>query len=309
MSADGCVASTKTLVALNSLNHGITMSADGNFYWDEAHSRHWHVQWWCSYHSNASHWSSCTKPACRASRIERQLATGRAIVKVFDLSAVPASGYSYVSGGYVMGYGMRNEVSITFDGNNMLQGVIKNSRDNLARGGKDIHRNNPAETLNYAGDITKSNNNWYGYPTFFAVWQASDFSDTKLQVGEHFVVSPNSTFKEDNCKTLTTTPALTFMASWHTPLPSTTNLTSHIPTSSSPSTGTDGLYKPIAPSTNNAGYTDVISNPDVTKCAGNSPSFSSGCFRPAGLLLDTEGRLYMTSDTTSQAELWVLGKS
>lgn len=73
--------------------------------------------------------------------------------------------------------------------------------------------------------------------------------------------------------------------------------------------GTDGLYKPIAPSTSNTGYTDVMSNPDVTKCAGNGPSFSSGCFRPAGLLFDSEGRLYMTSDTTSQAELWILGKS
>lgn len=47
-------------------------------------------------------------------------ATGRAIVKTFDLSAVPASGYNYASGGWVTGYGMRNEIGITFDGNNML---------------------------------------------------------------------------------------------------------------------------------------------------------------------------------------------
>ncbi len=73
--------------------------------------------------------------------------------------------------------------------------------------------------------------------------------------------------------------------------------------------GTDGAYKPVAPSTSNTGYQDVFTNPDVTKCAGNGPSFSSGCFRPAGLLFDSAGRLYMTSDTSSQAELWVLGKA
>jgi glucose/arabinose dehydrogenase len=45
--------------------------------------------------------------------------TGRAIIKVFDLSSIPSGGYNYVSGGYNAGYGIRNEVGITFDNNNL----------------------------------------------------------------------------------------------------------------------------------------------------------------------------------------------
>jgi hypothetical protein len=72
--------------------------------------------------------------------------------------------------------------------------------------------------------------------------------------------------------------------------------------------GADGNYTPTAPLTSTTGALDIMSNPDVSKCAGNGPSFSSGCFRPAGLSFDKSGRLYMTSDT-SAGEIWVLGKS
>lgn len=139
------------------------------------------------------------------------------------------------------------------------------------------------------------------------------------------MVAPNTTFKDDSCKSVTTTPSLVFMAH-SAPIDSKFDLTYgnlyvtfHGSWNRSPTTGfklvvvpftkgTDGQYKPVAPSTSNTGYTDVMINPDVTKCAGNGPSFSSGCFRPAGLLFDSAGRLYMTSDTTSNAELWILGK-
>jgi glucose/arabinose dehydrogenase len=46
--------------------------------------------------------------------------TARAIVKVFDLSTLPSAGYNYQSGGYNMGYGLRNDIGITFDNNKML---------------------------------------------------------------------------------------------------------------------------------------------------------------------------------------------
>ena len=74
-------------------------------------------------------------------------------------------------------------------------------------------------------------------------------------------------------------------------------------------TGADGQVTPVAPITSTTGAVDIFWNPDVTKCAGNGPVASSGCFRPAGLAFDTAGRLYMTSDTSSNGELWVLGKA
>lgn len=208
---------------------------------------------------------------------------------------------------------------------------MENSGDNFQRqvqgqGGKDVHQDNPAEKLNYLGDVTKPNNNWYGYPTCFAVWKPSDFPDQQFKVGDHFVVAPNNTFKDVNCNSLVTPPSLVFQAhsapidSKFDPSFSTLYVTFHGSWNRQPTTGfkvvavpftkgADGAYKPVAPLSSNTGYTDVFSNPNVAACAGNGPFMSSGCFRPSGLAFDTTGRMFMTSDTSSEGELWVLGKS
>jgi hypothetical protein len=52
--------------------------------------------------------------------------------------------------------------------------------------------------------------------------------------------------------------------------------------------------EPIAPSTSKTGYTDIIANHDVTTC------YKSSCFRPVGLAWDSQGRLFMSSDTTGE---------
>jgi acetyltransferase-like isoleucine patch superfamily enzyme len=190
------------------------------------------------------------------------------------------SSYNFVSGGAVVGYGMRNEVGMTFDGNNMyvsllpkyqmlpkneiarevtvnlmeqmfgayysLKNVlyilkcmltihrlwgVENSGDNFSRGGKDIHKDNPAEKLNYVGDVVNPKGTWFGYPvriggisyfysgmlhgfrldtslyrenadfkkTCFAVGDPTVFTDAKFKVGDQFVISPNTTFKDDTC--------------------------------------------------------------------------------------------------------------
>jgi TrAA12-like len=46
---------------------------------------------------------------------------------------------------------------------NRLWGV-ENSGDNFQRAGKDIHQNNPAEKLNYIGDVVNPKGTWFGYP-------------------------------------------------------------------------------------------------------------------------------------------------
>jgi glucose/arabinose dehydrogenase len=55
-------------------------------------------------------------------------ATGRAIIKIFDMSQAPASGYNYKTQGEVVAYGLRNEIGFTFDPNGVLWGV-ENSGD------------------------------------------------------------------------------------------------------------------------------------------------------------------------------------
>ncbi|KAF4637099.1 hypothetical protein G7Y89_g1005 [Cudoniella acicularis] len=354
--ADGCITGSKTLVSLNSLNHGIQFSADGKTLYASSMTNVYSWPYTASSTSvgtrttiitgmyNGGHTTRTLLIAPHKPNLllvshgsndnwdyaSGNVKTARAIIKVFDLSAIPSGGYNYVSGGWNAGYGMRNEVGMAFDGNNMLWGV-ENSGDQFQRTpiggtGKDIHQDNPAEKLNYIGDITKDNRNWYGYPTCFTVWKPSDFTDAKFQVGDQFVVSPNSTFKDDSCKGVVTPPALSFQAhsapidSKFDSTYSTLYVTFHGSWNRSPTTGfklvavpftkgSDGTYKPVAAPSSNTGYTDIFYNPDVTRCAGNGPSMSSGCFRPAGLQWDSQGRLYMTSDVTSDAELWVLGKS
>jgi hypothetical protein len=68
------------------------------------------------------------------------------------------------------------------------------------------------------------------------------------------------------------------------------------------------VYAPVVPKSSQAGYTDVMWNPDVTKCTGDGPSLSSGWLGPAGCLLDNPGRLYMMSDVTFNIYLWIFGR-
>ena len=57
---------------------------------------------------------------------------------------------------------------------------------------------------------------------------------------------------------------------------------------------------PIAPVDSTSALTDILSNPDHTKCP-------SGCLRPAGLAIDSTGRLFMTGDSTG--EIYVFSKA
>jgi|TARA_R110002003_G_scaffold589_2_gene20548 glucose/arabinose dehydrogenase len=213
--------------------------------------------------------------------------------------------------------------------NNRLWGV-ENSGDDFKRtvNGQsiDVHNNNPGEKIHYMGDVTKPNNNWYGYPTCFTVWQPSDFTDKTFKVGDFFVQAPNSTFSDDTCNQKAVAPKITLFPH-SAPIDckfdadsTTMYITYHGSWNRSPVTGfklvavsfklgADGQYTPVEPLTSTTAAKDIFYNPRVESCQGNGPSFSSGCFRPAGLAWDTQGRLFMTSDTSSNGELWILGNS
>lgn len=55
-------------------------------------------------------------------------ATGRAIIKIFDMSKAPAAGYNYKTDGEVFAYGLRNEIGFITDPNGIVWGV-ENSGD------------------------------------------------------------------------------------------------------------------------------------------------------------------------------------
>jgi glucose/arabinose dehydrogenase len=143
---DGCFASSKTLVTQRNLNHGIVLSQDGKTLFASSATS---VFAW-NYDPATMTISGDSKVVISGmasnGHVTRTLAippkhpnllivshgsndnfdypsgdirTGRSCIKVFDTTKTPADGYDYVTGGYQMGYGLRNEVGLAFDGYGM----------------------------------------------------------------------------------------------------------------------------------------------------------------------------------------------
>jgi glucose/arabinose dehydrogenase len=143
---DGCFASSKTLVTQRNLNHGIVLSQDGKTLFASSATS---VFAW-SYDPATMIVSGDPKTVVSGmeskGHVTRTLAippkhpnllivshgsndnfdygsadikTGRSCIKVFDTTKMPNDGYNYITEGYQMGYGLRNEVGLTFDGDGM----------------------------------------------------------------------------------------------------------------------------------------------------------------------------------------------
>ncbi|KAI0378858.1 soluble quino protein glucose/sorbosone dehydrogenase [Hypomontagnella monticulosa] len=344
----GCIKSSRMLISMPALNHGISLSVGGGSLF--ASSANEVFRWEYHPESGDVEGQPITIVSGMASdgHVTRTLAipphhpdllvvahgsngnldyasadpkTARAIVKVFNLSTVPDGGLNYAKDGWNAGYGLRNEVGLAFDGNSMLWGV-ENSADNLVRTvngtSTDVHNDNPAEELNFLGDVTVPNNQWYGYPTCFTIWQpetsiVNTVTGRELSVGQQFVQAPNETFNDDTCIQKSVPPRLSFQA--HTaPLdakfdaPDYKNLyvTLHGSWDRDPpvgfklvavpfARGSDGSYGPTEPAYSRPGYTDIFGPFDEGKCSATT------CARPVGLAFDETSRLlYMTSDTSGE---------
>ena len=173
LSANGCVQSSKTLISQPSLNHGIALSADGKTLYASALG---FVYSWSYNPSTVTVSGSSTTiikgmnpgghpsrtlliPASNPNIMAVQVgsnenidsasinvATQRAVIKVFDLTKVPSGGYNFVSDGWQMGYGLRNEVGMTTDGNGMLWGVENSS---------DVSRRKPFDLFEHADHFVR----------------------------------------------------------------------------------------------------------------------------------------------------------
>jgi len=345
----GCIASSKTLITSTALNHGIALSLDSKTIYASSPTSVW--KWTYDPVSatvsgsntvvvsgmyNAGHTTrTLAIPKNNGNLLvvshgsngnldmpTQNVATQRAVVKVFNLANLPSGGYNYVSGGWQAGYGLRNEVGIVFDGNNMLWGV-ENSSDDMKRtvNGQsvDIHTDNPAEELNFLGDVSVANNKWYGYPTCFTVWNPAVITDKRFAIGDQLVLSPNASFNDDTCKTQSTPPRLSFQAhsapldaqfnanftslyvsfhgSWNRQAPTGFKLV-EVPFAK----GTDGSYNPVAAATSGSGYNDIWKNAQENGCG------FSACFRPVGIAVQGT-RIFVTSDAGAEGELFVLGRT
>jgi hypothetical protein len=145
MADTGCITSTKMLISSNALNHGIALSADGKTLYASSMTQVYSYPYDATAATVGTRTTIVTGMFNGGSHVTRTLAlspanpnllvvshgsnanidtatsdpkTGRAIVKVFDLTKIPSGGYKYASDGYNAGYGQRNEVGVCFDNNN-----------------------------------------------------------------------------------------------------------------------------------------------------------------------------------------------
>ncbi|TEA15649.1 Cellobiose dehydrogenase [Colletotrichum sidae] len=350
LGSDGCISASKTLINNPSLNHGIGFTPDGRTLYVSSMTTAWSF----AYDAKAQTASGQTvvvrnmqqgghptralliPPATPHLLVIQQgsynnfdydslnKAVARAVVKVFDMRNVPSGGWAYASQGWLLGYGLRNEVALAADGNNNIWG-IENSGDDFQRtvNGQnyDIHNDNPAEELNLLGDPSLPNEDWYGYPTCFTVWEPSVITDKAFRVGQQFVVAPNSTFNDDTCTQRSVPPRLSIQAH-SAPIGAIFDrgfqnlyMTLHGSWNRSPATGfkvsvipftrlANGQYDPVAAATSKTGYNDIFWSTNVGSCTGST------CFRPSGIVWDRAfSRLFVASDNTQEGELFMLIKS
>lgn len=165
-----------------------------------------------------------------------------------------------------------------------------------------------------------SNEDWYGYPTCFTVWDGSVFPDGAPITGSQFLPSPNSTYTDATCNNDSVAPRLSFQAhsapmdgkfdadganmyvtlhgSWNRESPTGFKVV-EIPFT----TNADGAYEPVAQADSTDGYNDILWDPQEA-CS------SVTCLRPSGLVFDAEfSRAFIASDNAMQGELYMLFKT
>ena len=139
--ADGCINSTTSLIASRYLNHGLALTPDGKTLYGSSPTTAWSWSYDAatmklsdqktvikgmspSGHNTRTVQVVPQQPNLLLAQVgsnanwdyqSESPSAGRSIVKVFDMSKVPDGGYTYNSQGQVLGYGMRNEIALTFD--------------------------------------------------------------------------------------------------------------------------------------------------------------------------------------------------
>ena len=242
-----------------------------------------------------------------------KLSSGHSQIRAFNLTNLTDI-YDYNSDGLRLGWGLRNSVGVVEHPDTGGIYSVENSVDEMIRDGKDVHQDNPGEEMNFHGYLNGTEyapqGTNYGYPFCFAAWVPEDLpNNSNLTVGSQFAIGDQNSTVNDTFCAEQTPPRLTFQAhmapldikfndsaseawvtfhgSWDRSDPSGYKL-SMIPFANG---------EPVAKADNATSYIDIFANADNSVCPQN-------CFRPVGIAIDGQGRMFMSSDASG--ELYVI---
>ncbi|CZT50154.1 related to L-sorbosone dehydrogenase [Rhynchosporium secalis] len=333
---DVCLTSSKTLIADNTLNHGIDLSADGktlfassllnvysypyNAATGTVGTRRTLVQnMQNGGHSTRTLWVSRFDPdtllVSRGSDGNLDLPTaemtsGRSQLRAFSISATSKAAVNYTAG-EVIAWGLRNSVGVSEDLSTGGLWSVENSVDDMKRQGVDVHQTNPGEELNYHGLVNKTAASPqrglnYGYPSCFAAWDPSVLpNNANIKVGTQFLIGDPSDSNTDALCLQRQGPRLTFPS--HTaPLDVKFNrngtaayIAFHGSWNRQPA---DGYRLSRIAFKNGQPIEPVTSTTAAFNILynPNNANCPSRCFRPTTLAFDAKDRLFMTSDSTGE---------
>lgn len=241
--------------------------------------------------------------------------SGHSQIKAFNISNVTSTGYDFDTSGLLLGWGIRNAVGIAEHPRSGGIYCVENSADQITRMGVDVHLDNPAEKMNFLGYLNGTPNanqgGNFGYPYCFSAWVVQDLPDHgNLTVGAQFSIDTNNGMNHTDAycagKLL---PRLVFQAHM-APLDIKFNnsgtegwITFHGSWNTEPPKG----YQVSVVAFNNAGAPKdelesmtaakpIFANQDNSMCPGN-------CFRPVGMAIDSQGRIFVSSDASGEIYL------
>jgi glucose/arabinose dehydrogenase len=243
--------------------------------------------------------------------------SGTASVKAFNLTDFNST-YTYQTDGVLLGWGLRNEVGLAE--HPITGGIwgVENSADQVTRYNVDVHATNPGEELNFLGYLngTSSGNEGtnFGYPWCLSAWDPAALPQNQnIQVGTQFAIDSTSALGNQNrtdffCANQTQSRLvfdshmapldikfndtgrqawITFHGSWNSPDPvgyklSLVNFTN--------------AGEPVDQRTSKTAAIDIFGNANDSVCPGD-------CFRPVAMAIDSQGRIFLSSDSTGEIYL------
>lgn len=269
----------------------------------------------------------------------RRTNSGRSQIRMFNISdlAEDDDPYDYLKGG-ILGWGLRNSVGVAEHPRDGGIWSVENSADELKRKGEDIHKDNPAEEMNFHGYLNGSDEEGanYGYPGCFSIWSTEDFPDRgDMTTGDQFSIGDEDGDSDKKCRDDFVAPRLSFQAHMapldikfnkdgseayvtfhgscksnrrvlrrlgdpkpHVLIPFKGNRDEPVGYKISSIAFKDG--QPTAKSDSMSATKDILKTKDLSECPDR-------CFRPVGMAWDSKDRLFFSSDATG--EIFVLQRS